>query len=153
MNTRDGYEIKIGDTLCNHLGESLLVRELFPESDGPEKLIVTPQFLVESMIASGAGGYHSEIDVECEYEAEDTVVLAADVFLYAPTARISEEIQAKKDELKGLCERIGLAKVELRFANEESAKGIKEAKAATEKAQADLSEIRQMLSRSLDATK
>ena len=152
MNTRDGYEITIGETYCNFSGETLVVKGFFPDSEETGKVVVTPQFYIESMTANGDGGSYSEIHVDMDYEAEDSIVDASSIFKNAPTAQIDDTIKAKKGELGGLCQRIGLAKVELRLAREESEESINTMKAATDEATLILSEVRAKLKSSLDAT-
>lgn len=143
MKTRDGHEIKVNDTLHTFNGEQLVVKDLFNEESG--KLIVTPIFLVESMYASGDGGYHREIDVECEYEAEDKIVESKDVFLRAPTAVIDKKIQEKQIELNDYCTKIGIAKVELIAEQERVKREIIDLNDKESKARAALESVKETL--------
>lgn len=110
MKTVDGVEIKVGDELCNVNGEILRVEELFPEETG--KLVVTPLFLVESMYVTGDGGYHQEVNTECEFEAEKRVVKCDEVFMKAPHQRLTKDIEEKKKELEEYALKIGTARIE-----------------------------------------
>lgn len=151
MNTRDGYEIKIGDNVCNFAGETLVVKEFFPDSEETGKVVVTPQYFIESMHANCDGGSHREISVEVDYDAEDAVVDCANIFQSAPTAKIDEGIKSKRDELAGICQRIGLAKVELRLARDQSSESIKRLNDDTKFAEATLSEVRTKLRLALNS--
>ena len=111
MHTTDGHELKKNHYYYLENGQCVVLNEFATTADGRDVFMVTPFYEGETMAASGAGGYYSEITVPFEHEGEE--ILAHALFKKAPTEKLCSQYAAKMKEIELLSLTIGELKLNI----------------------------------------
>ena len=112
MLTRDGVEITANSCFYFANGETVIVNEMFTNSNDVDMVGITPVLEGSAMDCKLYPEGSTEIHVDYKHEGVEQVVRANTLYAKPPTVRIEEGYAKKQEELKAICQKIGLARVE-----------------------------------------